>query len=309
MKNKKILLFIFGTLFIFLVIQIMSKHLTGDTVGPKGDKLQVSTSFYPLYFFSQSIGGNKANVQNITPAGSEPHDYDPTTQDIVRIERGNMLVLNGGVEAWADKVIQNLNGSKVKIIIAGDKLINKEIVEEGKKQKDPHIWLDPVLAKKEVSKITAGYIEIDPPNSTYYKTNETVLATKLDELDTKFREALENCQRKNFITSHAAFGYLASRYGLNQVAISGLSPDEEPSAQQLAQVAAFAKEHSVKYIFFESLVSPKLSETVAHEIGARTLVLDPIEGLSDDDSKQGKNYFTIMEENLKNLQEALQCRT
>jgi len=307
MNNKKVLLFIFCVLFILLGIQVISRHLSGNTSGSKSDKLQVSTSFYPLYFFSQSVGGNKADVYNITPAGSEPHDFDPTTQDIARIERGDMLVLNGGVEAWADKVLQNLKGSKVKIIIAGEGLLNKEIVEEGEKQKDPHIWLDPVLAKKEVVKITAGYTEIDPQNSTNYKINEAALDAKLDELDKKFQEGLHNCQSKDFVTSHAAFGYLASRYGLNQVAISGISPDEEPSAQQLAQVATFAKERNVKYIFFERLVSPKLSETVAHEIGAKTLVLDPIEGLSDDDIKQGKNYFTVMEENLKNLQEALQC--
>ncbi len=134
-----------------------------------------------------------------------------------------------------------------------------------------------------------------------------MLNQKLDQLDKTYAEGLKTCKQKDIITSHAAFGYLATRYGLNQVAISGISPDEEPSSQQLAEVAKFAKENDVKYIFFESLVSPKLSETIAHEIGAKTLVLDPLEGISDDDIKQGKNYFTVMENNLKNLQKALQC--
>lgn len=273
----------------------------------KNGQLLVSTSFYPLYFFSSEIGGGKAEVRNITPAGSEPHDYDPSTQDIARIEDSDMLVLNGGVEAWADKIKDNLKGKKSKIIIAGAEFFNKELIEEGNKIRDPHIWLSPPLAKKEVEKITEGYISIDPSNTNYYTNNQSNLDKKLDQLDADFKKGLANCQSRDIITSHAAFAYLAEQYGLTQVPISGLSPNAEPSAKQLADVAKFAKEHNTKYIFFESLVSPKLSDTIAKEVGAKTIVLDPIEGISDNDIKQGKNYFTVMENNLKNLQEALQC--
>ena len=122
-----------------------------------------------------------------------------------------------------------------------------------------------------------------------------------------YRQGLSNCAEKNIITSHAAFGYLATTYGLNQVSISGLSPDAEPSPQQLADIVKFAKDSHVKYIFFESLVSPKLSQAIANEVGAQTLVLNPIEGLSDEELAQGKDYFSIMRNNLKNLQTALQC--
>ncbi len=294
------LVIIFG----FLIFRNQGlRDMTKDTSG----KLKVSASFYPLYFFSSQVGGERANVYNVTPAGSEPHDYDPSTRDIARIEDGNMLVLNGGVEAWGNKIKESLKGTTVKVVEAADGLLTKQLTEEGETMKDPHVWLDPQLAKAQVAKITEGYITIDPEHTAVYKTNQMQLNQKLDALDSEYKVGLQNCRSKDIITSHAAFAYLAERYGLNQVAISGISPDEEPSAQQLANVAAFAKKNNIKYIFFESLVSPKLSETVAHEIGAKTLVLDPIEGISDDDIAQGKNYFSVMESNLKNLQEALGC--
>lgn len=275
----------------------------------KNSKLQITTSFYPLYFFTNQISGDKAEARNITPSGAEPHDYEPTAQDIVHIENSNMLVLNGGkLEAWGDKIRENLKGKNVRIVVAGESLTTQEVEEQGKKIIDPHVWLSPPLAKKQVEKITQGFLKVDPSNSLYYQANEKKLGEELDRLDKEYKDGLHDCRQKDIITSHAAFGYLAAHYGLNQVSIAGLSPDEEPSAQKLAEVARFAKEHNVKYIFFESLVSPKLSETIAHEVGAKTFVLNPIEGVSDEDAKQGKNYITIMKENLKNLRIALECK-
>lgn len=269
--------------------------------------VQVNTSFYPLYFFAEQIGGDKANVHNITPAGSEPHDYEPTSQDIARIENSDILIINGGVEAWANKLLDDLRGKDVEVVTAGEGMFTQQMQEDDQTITDPHIWLVPALAKKEIQRITAAYIKKDPANSSYYQANEKSLEQKLDNLDAKYKNGLSTCKSKDIITSHAAFGYLAKAYGLNQVSIAGLSPDAEPSTQQLAGVAKFAKEHTIQYIFFESLVSPKLSETIANEIGAKTLVLDPLEGIPDDEIKQGKNYFTVMEDNLNNLQIALQC--
>lgn len=300
MKNRYTV-FIIGLLLIAVVIgfaYFAYNNSTKNNASVANKKLQVFGSFYPTYFFASQIGGDKADVRNITPAGVEPHEFEPSTRDISQIESGNMLVLNGGPEAWGDKITNNLKGTNVKVIVAGQGLFT---------QTDPHIWLDPELAKKEARTITRGFISIDPQNSSYYENNEKKLAAKLDQLDNAFKQGLSSCQSRDFITSHSAFSYLAKRYGLKQVSISGLSPDQEPSAQQLVDIVKFAKEHNIKYIFFESLVSPKLSETIANEIGAKTLVLDPVEGISDDDIKQGKNYFTIMENNLKNLQIALQC--
>jgi len=271
-------------------------------------KIQVTASFYPLYFFAGQIGGDKVNVINITPAGAEPHDYEPTAQDIAQMENSKLLVLNGALEPWGDNIKQNLNSKNTVIVTVGDGIINQQVLEEGKKITDPHIWQSPLLAKKIVDKITDGFIKIDPANKDYYQFNANALKVKLDELDQQYKQKLANCAQKNIITSHAAFGYLATAYGLNQVPIAGLSPDAEPSSQQLADIVKFAKANNVKYIFFESLVSPKLSDTIASEVGAKTLVLNPIEGLTNEEIAQGQNYFTKMQDNLANLQIALQCK-
>lgn len=305
-KVLRIILFLAMLVFIGTGIYVFGQSRSEKQGLSEG--LQVTASFYPMYYFASEIGGNHANVKNITPPGVEPHDFEPSAQDIARIETSDLLILNGGVEAWADKIKNNLNGKKVTIVIAGEGLLTQQMEEEGETIRDPHVWLSPLLAKNEVSKIAQAFIAKDPSNSSFYEANEKSLQSRLDALDTLYKQGLNTCQKKDIITSHAAFGYLADAYGLRQVPISGISPDEEPSTQQLVKVAAFAKANNVKYIFFESLLSPKLSETIAKEIGAQTLVLDPLEGISDDDIKQGENYFTVMEDNLKNLQIALECK-
>ncbi len=263
-------------------------------------RLQVTTSFYPLYFFTKEIAGDKADVYNITPAGAEPHDYDLTTQDLARIEDSNLLVLNGKrLESWGEKIKDVLLGTDTKVVTVG---------EIGQIANDPHVWLDPVLARSEVETIKNGLILVDSANASYYESNAANLLARLENLDAEFRSGLFKCEKKDFITTHAAFGYLAGQYGLSQVAISGFSPDEEPSAEKLAATVNFARKNQVKYIFFETLISPKLAETIAHETGAETLVLNPLEGLSDVEIKNGRNYFTEMEKNLANLMLALVCR-
>jgi zinc transport system substrate-binding protein len=260
-----------------------------------------------MYFFATQIGGEKVDVLNITPAGAEPHDYEPTAQDIAQIEKSGVLSVNGHVEAWGNKIRDDLTNQNVDVVTAGEGLFTLKLTEGGNTSPDPHLWLDPKLAEKEAGKIEQAFLKKDPANAAYYQANLKYLNTKLEQLDAQYQKSLSTCQSKDIVTSHAAFGYLAKEYGLHQVAIAGLSPDAEPSGQQLADVAEFAKKNNVHYIFFESLISPKLSETVAHEIGAQTLVLDPIEGIPDDKIKQGENYFTVMESNLQNLQKALIC--
>lgn len=289
----------------FLAIKIQQTHTTANTSG----KLQVATSFYPLYFFASQIALDKADIYNITPAGAEPHDYEPSTKDIAKIEDSSILILNGAkLEPWGDKLKENLKDKKTLIVTVGETIANQKILEDGEEIQDPHIWLDPMLAKKEVAMIAQALSQADPNNGDFYQANAQILLAKLDNLDLKFRQGLNNCAQKDIITSHTAFGYLADQYHLNQVAISGISPDVEPSVQQLIQVAEFAKKNQVKYIFFESLISPKLSQTIAAEIGAQTLVLNPLEGLSEEEIKKGKSYFSEMENNLINLKIALECQ-
>lgn len=276
------------------------------TVWPKASilvqtgKMKVVTSFYPLTFLAQEIGKEKIEVLNITPAGVEPHDYELTARDIMAVQRADLLILNGGrFEAWGDKVKLDLKESGVEVL---------EVGEEFVVDSDPHVWLSLELMKKEGWIIEEKLARLDPANTAYYFENGTELNRKLTKLQEKYTGGLANCKIRDFITSHQAFSYLARDFGLNQVAIAGLTPEDEPSTKQLVEVAKIAKDKNISYIFFEKLASPKLSETLAEEVGAKTLVLDPAEGISDNNLRQGKNYLSIMEENLINLKIALKCQ-
>lgn len=295
---------------IIISLGYLSLHIRNQNPIPKNisGKMLITTSFYPLYFFTSQIAGDKAMVEIITPPGIEPHEYEPTARDIARISDSNMLILNGGMfETWGDKIKDQLQGSSTYILVAGDKLINNQKDEAGNMIKDPHIWLDPALAKQEAEKIALSLEKIDSNNASYYRERKTALINDLSEVDREYRIGLENCQIRDFVTSHASFGYLAARYNIHQVAISGISPDEEPSSQKLAEITNVVKSEHIPVIFFETLVSPKLSEVIAAETGAKIAVLDPIEGLSQDKINAGQTYITLMKENLTNLQTALLC--
>ncbi|WP_307411757.1 metal ABC transporter solute-binding protein, Zn/Mn family [Paenibacillus sp. W2I17] len=170
---------------------------------------------------------------------------------------------------------------------------------------DPHVWLSPALAVTEVRNIEAGLAQAAPEHAAQFKQNADAYIARLESLDQDFKAAVTDSKRKDFITQHAAFGYLAKEYGLQQVPIAGLSPEQEPSAAQMASVIDFAKEHQVKTIFFETLVSSKVSETIASEVGAKTAVLNPIEGLTEEEIAAGMDYISVMRQNLEALKLAL----
>ncbi len=310
MRNKKVMLSAVVMMFVVVVITVSRLAVVPSHQATGSEKMHVVASFYPLYYFATRIGSDKVDVTNITPAGAEPHEYEPTAQDVARIESSDLLILNGGgLEAWGENISRNLDPQKTRIVIAGEALTTEEMEEDGKAMTDPHIWLSPKLAKTMVDRIAEGFVVAHAQDTAFFHANAAALKADLDRLDTEYGQSLANCATKDIVTSHMAFGYLADAYGLRQRAIAGLSPDAEPSPRQLTDVAAFAKQNRVKYIFFESLVSPKLSETIAAEIGAKTLVLNPLEGLTNDELNQGKNYLTEMKSNLVNLRIALACAT
>ena len=167
------------------------------------------------------------------------------------------------------------------------------------------MWTDPVLVQKEVENIAAALSELDTDRAAEYKKNADNYIAKLKALDEKFKAELSGAKSKEFVTAHESFAYLAKRYGLTQEPISGLSPEQEPSAAQMAEIVAWAKEHQVKTIFFETLVSPKVAEAVAREMGAKTAVLNPLEGLTEEEQAKGLDYIGVMEQNLEALKKAL----
>jgi zinc transport system substrate-binding protein len=264
-------------------------------------KISVVASFYPLYDFTKNIGGEKISVINMTPAGSEPHDFEPSAKSLADAQKADLFVYNGGtLEPWTSGFLESYSGNIVK---ASN---NIDLIHESNGN-DPHFWLDPVAAQKIVDNITAGLIKVDSSNKDYYLKNSKEYKAKLKKLDDDFKNSLVSCKTRTIITSHQAFSYLASRYNLNPIPISGLSPDEEPSAGKLAEISNVVKDQNIKYIFFESLTTTRLADTIARETGAKTLVFDPIEGLTDQDIKQGKNYINTQYENLQNLRTALSC--
>lgn len=266
-------------------------------------KVKVMASFYPLYFFAKAIGGEKIEVTNLTPPGMEPHDFEPTPQDLAAIERADLLILNGGgLEAWADKASKPST-----LIVQASRGIFPKDRNQLPTTQDPHVWLDPVLAKVQVKNIVDALISIDADNREYYLDRQKDLEKKLDQLHASFATTLVGCKQAGVVTSHAVLGLVAARYGFSQISLAGLSPDEEPTPQDLARITDFAKSHKIKYIFFETLISPKLSMTIAKETGGGTLVFDPLEGLLPEDQNNGQDYFSIQKHNLENLRIALEC--
>lgn len=304
MNTKRVISIIFLVAAGAAAVLAVARRTPASLPAPDG-RMEVAASFYPLAFFAAEIAGDHAAVTNITPAGAEPHEYEPTAGDIARMERSRLLILNGaGLEPWGERVSGAINPARTIVVSASGALAT---ASTRGLTTDPHIWLSPVLAEKITDYILAGFVAADPSHRADYEANATALKTKLADLDREYRGGLRNCEGKNIITSHAAFGYLAAEYGLHETGIAGLSPDAEPSAADLARIGAFAKKNGVKVIFSENLMSPKLSEAIAREIGARTLPLNPIEGLTGAQIARGENYFTIMRDNLNTIRQGMIC--
>ncbi|ASS76569.1 zinc ABC transporter substrate-binding protein [Tumebacillus algifaecis] len=297
------------------------KPNSGPGNSSTSDKIKVVTSFYPMYEFTKKVAGDLADVTVLVPAGTEPHDWEPTAKDVARISEADIFVYNGaGFESWVDSVLGTVGNKNLKVVEASHGADLMEGVEEegheGHKDGDhahdhdhgnfdPHIWLDPVLAQHEVQEISAMLQKADPAHQAEYQKNTEAYLKELKALDQSFQDGLKQVKSKEFVTSHTAFAYLAHRYGLKQVPIAGISPEQEPSASEMKDIVAFAKSHNVNTIFFETLVSPKVAEAVAKEVGAVTAVLNPLEGLTEEEKKSGLDYIGVMKQNLEALTKAL----
>lgn len=266
-------------------------------------KVKVLASFFPMYDFAQKIGGDQAEVINMVPAGTEPHDWEPSTTDIQNLEEADLFVYSGGgMEHWAEDVLASLENDDLVVVEASAPV---EKLKINGKAIDPHVWLDPMNAKQELEAIKEGFVMADPEHKVYYEENYETYANRLDELDQKFEETLSACSKKEIVVYHEAFGYLCDAYGLKQVGITGISPEEEPSPKQMEKVIDFILKNDVSTVFFEELESSKVADIIAEETGAQAAVLSPIEGPGKKEKANGEDYFSAMEKNLEALKKAL----
>ncbi|PTY84402.1 metal ABC transporter substrate-binding protein, partial [Heyndrickxia sporothermodurans] len=261
-------------------------------------------TFYPMYEFTKNIVKDKANIELLIPSNVEPHDWEPTPKDVGKIQKADIFVFNSKYfETWVPSIKNSVSNENLSFVEASSDihLMNGD----GHHQFDPHVWLNPVLAQQEVKTITKALIKADPENKEFYQKNSDAYVAKLAKLDHQYRETLKDAKKKEIITQHTAFGYLAKEYGMKQIPIAGLSPSQEPSPARLGELKEFAVKHHVKVIYFEELASPKVAETLAKEIGAKTEVLHTLEGLSKEEQDKGMNYISVMQKNLDAIKKSL----
>ena len=262
-------------------------------------KLQVISSFYTLHEFSQNIGQEKVDVTLLVPVGVEPHDWGPTIKDVQRMQKSDLIIINGiGFENWVDN-LDETDYQGVIVDTSNEILVKNLGQEHARTSGDPHIWLNPVYAKTQVQNIANAFSNSDPENQQYYQSNAAKYIEQLDLLDSKIRNELSNCNN-DFVAFHDAFSYFADEYNLNQhTIISSNDPHGEATAKTLEDVISTARELNIKVIFSEENVNTRTSEIIANEIDGKVLVLSPLEVSSDG------TYISKMTENLNNLEEAL----
>jgi zinc transport system substrate-binding protein len=286
------------------------------------NKIIVAASFYPLADFSQRVGGERVSVLTVTPAGADAHSFEPSAKVVSMIKNSDIFIYQGsGLDPWADRIASDVSKRNIVTMEMTSyfDLLEKEDEDDEHENdheeeddhdhdKDPHIWLDLRLAQKQVRLIADAFSAIDPKGANYYAMRAEQYISELEAIDQMYQEDLANCEIRTAIASHSAFSYLEKRYNIEIKTIAGLSPESEPSLKRLAELTKVARAHDIKHILYETLTSPAVAETLAREVNAKTLILNPIEGLTKEDEKLGRNYVSIMIDNLESLKTALRCQ-
>lgn len=315
MKNNILKTIALLFIIILLIVGCREKpNLVGtrEDGGKDGNGLKVYTSFYPYYEFAKNIGGDKAHIHTIIPHGTEPHSFEPSSRLIAGLEEADIFIYNGvHMEPWLDKVLNILEGKNIYLVDASKAVelisYNKNFDDDKEQQgqEDPHIWVDPVNAIDISKSIKDAFVSIDSKNRHIYENNFNNFRIQLEELDRAFRDGLKNITQRKIIVSHSAFGYLAKRYNIEQIAVAGVSPHAEPSPKRLAELSKVAKDNEINYIFLEALASVKTAEILAKEANLEILTLYIVEGLTEEEQDKGENYISLMYKNLETLKKAL----
>ena len=308
--KKKIIL---STLCIFLVIVLLgckNSDLTQSVDSSENSKINVTVSFYPLKEFTEAIGKDKVSITCLIPSGMEPHDYEPKTKDFEKLIKSDLFVYNGfGLEHWVDTVTNSIKEEKVKILDSSSGVEalsihaydnSQDVKEDDLDGIDPHIWLSLKQAQVQCENIKNALIEIDEENKDFYESNFESYKGELEALYNEYEAKLANVSNKDFITGHAAFGYLCKDFGLEQRSVENVFGEGEPTPKQLEQLVEFCRENNIETIFAESLSSPKVSQTLASEVGAKVVPIYTLESEED-----GKSYLEAMRYNLEEIYKSL----
>lgn len=281
------------------------------------NKISVVTTLFPLYDFAKEIAGDEGNVTLILPPAIEPHSFEPTPKDMVKISKADIFIYTSEeMEPWVKKLVKTFS-KNTKVLESGHGLIeeghecnNHDHDHHDEHSKDPHIWLDPIYCQSIVNKIVEVFKSKDTSNSSKYELRGQKLKNDLEQLNKQIKEELKNCSSKTIIyAGHFAFGYFVKRYDLHfETAYHGLSPDAEPSPKKMAELIKKVKSNKSKAIFYEALIEPRLAKTISSETGAEMLLLHSASNLSREDFSKNRTYISIMQDNLKNLQKGLGCQ-
>ncbi|MBF0121364.1 MAG: zinc ABC transporter substrate-binding protein [Desulfobacterales bacterium] len=291
---------------IFLIILFLNCAIFANA----DDKLKIITTIFPLYDFTKEIGREKIDVTILLPPGIEAHSFSPTPLDIMKLNKADILIYTSKyMEPWIEDIIKALENKKLIII---DSSLNIELLKESghKHQVDPHIWLNPIFAKKIVFNISNGLSSKDLKNKEFYLNNLIEYNNKLDILDINIRDKLKNCKHNEiFYGGHFAFGYFAKEYGLKHKSpYKGFSPNAEPSSKGIADLVKKMKKSQIKTIYYEELIDPKVAKAISEETGANMFMLHGVHNITKDDMKKGSTYLSIMYDNIEKLKIGLECR-
>jgi zinc transport system substrate-binding protein len=279
---------------------VISNSNLSEPIAQQSSKINVVASFFPIYEFAKQVGGDRVNIMTLIPAGVEPHDYEPTIQQLQEAENADVVFFNG--LGFEDSWIGRINNDN---LVDTSSLLN---LSQGSKTRNPHVWLDPVLAKAQVQQVENSLIEIDPNNKLYYQNNAMNFTVELESLDSEIKNVLQTCNKKDFVAFHDAFGYFANRYGLIQHSVQGISPEGEVLPQRIEQTIRLADDLGLNVIYAEELVDPRFAEVIAQEIpNGKVLVLSPLEGIEKEEMDTGIGYLDKMEQNISNLKVGLEC--
>lgn len=274
--------------------------------------LVVTTSFFPYYDLVRQLGGSLVQVHQLVPAGADPHSYEPTPRDLIQLQSSHLFLFNGvDFENWGEAAVTLLEGTETVVIRAGDLVELLKVSDHpghaghDHGAYDPHIWTDPLNMKTIANHVVEKLIALDPDNEEAFRKNHDVYVTALAALDEAFKAVAREAEHHILLVSHSAFGYLAHRYGFEQIAVAGISPHAEPTPGRLAELTNLARRYQLEYIFFETLANPRTAEILAEEAGLTPLMLYNAEGLTSEQQAAGETYISLMQKNVNTLKRAL----